>query len=75
MALDTGMRRGEMFKLKWSDIDFENKEFYQAKLDTKKMSERELILKIIELSSNENIIEEELRQILDAVIKITSKRS
>jgi len=24
LALYTGMRRGEMFKLKWSDIDFEN---------------------------------------------------
>jgi hypothetical protein len=45
------------------------------KIDTKKMSERELILKIIELSSNESITEEELRQILDAVIKITSRRS
>jgi hypothetical protein len=46
----------------------------EDKIDTQKMSERELLLKIIELSSNEDITEWELRQILDAIIKITSKR-
>jgi tetratricopeptide (TPR) repeat protein len=40
-------------------------------IDTQKMSERELLLKIIELSSSETITERELRQILDAILKIT----
>jgi phage gp16-like protein len=46
----------------------------EDKIDTKKMSEREMLLKIIELTSNEDITAQELREILDAVIKVTSKR-
>jgi integrase len=41
MALDTGMRRGEMMKLKWGDIDFENREFTIQALNTKTIRERE----------------------------------
>jgi tetratricopeptide (TPR) repeat protein len=59
---------------KWKEKKMVKEPNGEDKIDTKKMSERELILKIIELSSNENITEGELREILDAVIKITSKR-
>jgi integrase len=39
-ALDTGMRSGEIFKLKWSDIDFENKLIVVKAFNTKTMRER-----------------------------------
>ena len=58
---------------KWKEEKMVKEPNGDDKIDTKRMSERELILKIIELSSNENITEEELREILDAVVKITSK--
>jgi hypothetical protein len=47
----------------------------EDKIDPQKMSEREVLLKIIELSSGEDVTERELRQILDAIVKIRSKQS
>ena len=44
MALDTGMRRGEMFKLKWSDIDFENGIINILAFNTKTMRQRQMAI-------------------------------
>ena len=44
MALDTGMRRGEMFKLKWSDIDFENGIINIKAFNTKTMRQRQVAI-------------------------------
>ena len=41
-ALDTGMRRGEMLKLKWSDIDLENGCITIQAFNTKTMRQREV---------------------------------
>jgi integrase len=41
-ALDTGMRRGEMMKLKWYDIDFENGSINIRAFNTKTMRQREV---------------------------------
>ena len=46
----------------------------ENKIDPKKMTEKEKLFKIIELSSQESITEYQLDQILDAILKITSKR-
>lgn len=43
-------------------------------LDFSKMTDKEKLFKIIELSSNEDITDDQLDRILDAVIRITSKR-
>jgi integrase len=43
-ALDTGMRRGEMFKLKWSDMDFENGLITIRAFNTKIMRERQVAM-------------------------------
>ena len=43
-ALDTGMRRGEIFKLKWSDIDFENRIMNVQALNTKTLRQRQIAL-------------------------------
>lgn len=39
-AIDTGMRRGELFKLLWSDIDFENNLIYIRATNTKTQTAR-----------------------------------
>lgn len=44
MALDTGMRRGEMFKLNWSDIDFENGLITIEAFNTKTMRQRQVAM-------------------------------
>lgn len=41
-ALDTGMRRGELFKLKWADVDFENKLITIRAFNTKTMRQRQI---------------------------------
>jgi integrase len=41
MALDTGMRLGEMMKLRWKDIDLENRVFNIKALNTKTIRERD----------------------------------
>jgi integrase len=41
-ALDTGMRQGEMLKLRWRDVDFENGINTVAAFNTKTMRERTL---------------------------------
>jgi len=43
-ALDTGMRRGEIFKLKWSDIDFEAEIINIQAFNTKTLRERQVAL-------------------------------
>lgn len=44
MALDTGMRRGEIFKLKWSDIDFENGIINIQAFNTKTIRQRQVAI-------------------------------
>jgi integrase len=41
-ALDTGMRRGELFKLVWSDVDFDNKLITIRAFNTKTMRQRQV---------------------------------
>jgi integrase len=41
-ALDTGMRRGELFKLVWSDVDFDNKLITIRAFNTKTMRQRQI---------------------------------
>jgi integrase len=43
-ALDTGMRRGEMFKLEWSDVDLESGLITVEAFNTKTMRQREVAL-------------------------------
>ncbi len=43
-ALDTGMRRGEIFGLKWSDVDFEERVMTIRAFNTKTMKERQVSL-------------------------------
>lgn len=43
-ALDTGMRRGEILKLKWADIDFINRLIFVRAFNTKTMRERQVAL-------------------------------
>jgi integrase len=43
-ALDTGMRRGEMFSLKWSDVDFESGLITIRAFNTKTMRQRQVAL-------------------------------
>jgi integrase len=44
MALDTGMRRGEMFKLKWTDINFENGIINIQAFNTKTLRQRQVAI-------------------------------
>lgn len=44
MALDTGMRCGEIFKLKWSDIDLENRLIIIQAFNTKTMRQRQVAI-------------------------------
>lgn len=41
-ALETGMRKGELLKLTWRDVDFENRIITVAAFNTKTMREREV---------------------------------
>lgn len=41
-ALDTGMRRGELFKLVWGDVDFDNKLITIRAFNTKTMRQRQI---------------------------------
>lgn len=41
-ALDTGMRRGEIFKLRWSDIDFHNGIINVQALNTRTLRQRQV---------------------------------
>lgn len=43
-AIDTGMRRGEILKLKWSDIDFANQIITVRAFNTKTMRERQIAM-------------------------------
>jgi integrase len=43
-ALDTGMRRGEIFKLTWADIDFENRIINIKAFNTKTMRQRQVAI-------------------------------
>lgn len=44
LAIDTGMRRGEILKLSWSDIDFENKIITVKAFNTKTLRERQVAM-------------------------------
>jgi integrase len=46
LALDTGMRRGEMLKLVWSDIDFENRIINIRAFNTKTMRQRQVFMSL-----------------------------
>ena len=53
-ALDTGMRRGEIFKLTWADIDFQNRLITIKAFNTKTMRERRVAMTerlVLELAS------------------------
>lgn len=41
-ALDTGMRRGELLKLRWRDVDFDNRVITIQAFNTKTMRERQV---------------------------------
>jgi integrase len=41
-ALDTGMRRGEMFKLQWKDVDLHGRNLHVQAFNTKTMRERDV---------------------------------
>lgn len=41
-ALDTGMRRGEILKLRWRDVDLENRRIHIQALNTKTLSARDV---------------------------------
>lgn len=41
-ALDTGMRKGELLKLRWRDVDFDNRLITVAAFNTKTMRERQV---------------------------------
>jgi integrase len=43
-ALDTGMRRGEIFKLKWADINFEDQIISIQAFNTKTLRERQVAI-------------------------------
>ena len=43
-ALDTGMRQGEMFKLAWSDVDFDNRIITVQAFNTKTMRQRQVAM-------------------------------
>lgn len=51
LALDSGLRRGEMFKLKWQDIDFDNNLIYVVGTNTK--TERERIAPLSQRAKDE----------------------
>lgn len=44
LALDTGMRRGEILKLVWSDIDLENRIINIRAFNTKTMRQRQVLM-------------------------------
>jgi integrase len=43
-ALDTGMRQGELFKLAWSDVDFDNRIITVQAFNTKTMRQRQVAM-------------------------------
>lgn len=43
-ALDTGMRRGEILKLRWTDIDFTSRVITVRSLNTKTLQQRQLVM-------------------------------
>src|SRR5690242_16973646 len=43
-ALDTGMRQGEIFSLRWRDVDVENRLFNIQAFHTKTMKERQVAI-------------------------------
>jgi integrase len=45
-ALDTGIRKGELFKLVWDDIDFDEKTIHVRAFNTKTMRERTIALTV-----------------------------
>jgi integrase len=44
MAIDTGMRRGEILKLKWADVDFSSHIIMVCAFNTKTMRERQVAM-------------------------------
>jgi integrase len=62
-ALDTALRRGELFKLQWSDVDFNTGEIHIRATTTKTLSER-----IVNMTSR---VEAELRNLWERSTKAT----
>lgn len=60
-ALDTGMRKGEIFKLNWSDVDFANSTITLRAFNTKTMKQREVVMT------------ERLKRVLEAIHELSSK--
>jgi len=57
-ALDTGMRQGEMLKLRWRDVDFVNSIITVAAFNTKTMRERTLSMTVRLLRELEGLYEQ-----------------
>jgi integrase len=62
-ALDTGMRRGELFKLIWSDIDFDNRIITVQAFNTKTLRQRQVAMT------------ERLMRELQALFELSTKES
>ena len=62
-ALDTGMRRGEILKLKWIDVDFAADTITVREFNTKTMQERQIAMT------------ERLKEALEAVFEKSTKAS
>src|SRR6266581_8232846 len=71
-ALDTGMRRGEIFGLKWSDVDFEERVLTIRAFNTKTMQERQVSLTTRLAIELEKLWEESLKNKDEIVFGFTN---
>jgi len=70
-ALHTGMRRGEILKLKWSDVDFDNRIITIRAFNTKTMRERQVAMTRRLAQTLEELFELSLKGPEDLVFGIT----
>jgi len=71
-ALDTGMRRGEILSLKWSDVDFEERVLTIRAFNTKTMKERQVSLTTRLMIELERLWEESPKNRAQLVFGFTS---
>jgi integrase len=71
VALDTGMRRGEILKLVWEDIDFENQIITVRAFNTKTMRTRYLAMTPRLYVALQDVYEQSTRETSDLVFGIT----